>query len=50
MAFAVFAEDDAGDGCDLRALKQDVCGFAAVVADARHVGESVESCRSRLSK
>ena len=42
MAFAVLAEDDAGDGGDLRAFEQDVGGGAAVGVDARHVGEGVE--------
>lgn len=43
MAFAVLAEDDAGNGGDLRAFEQDVCGLPAVGVDARDIGESVES-------
>src|SRR2546429_6208939 len=43
VAFAVCAEDDAGNCCDLRAVEQDVGGGAAVRVNARDIGESVES-------
>src|SRR4028119_786841 len=42
VAFAVFAEDDAGDGGDLRAVEQDFGGDATVGVDARNIGESIE--------
>ena|SRR5437868_879382 len=43
VAFAVCAEDDAGNCCDLCAVEQDVCGLAAVRVNARDIREGVES-------
>ena len=42
MALAVFTEDDAGNGGDLRAFEQYLRGLAAVAADARDIRESIE--------
>ena len=42
MTFAVFTEDDAGNGGHLRAFKQNLRSFTAVAADTRHLGECVK--------
>ena len=42
MTFAVFTEDDAGNGGNLRALEQYLCCLTAVAADTGHIGESVK--------
>src|SRR5436305_15321877 len=50
VALAVLAEDGAGGGGDLRALKQEIGGGAAVCAEARHFGEGVESSVRRRAR
>jgi len=43
MTFAVFTENDAGNGGDLRTFQQYLRGLAAVAANTGHIGESIES-------
>src|ERR1700752_100445 len=50
VPLAVLAEDYAGDCRDVRAFEQDVCGGAAVFADARNVREGVESSVRRVAR
>ena len=42
MTFAVFAEDDAPNGGDPRAIEQYVSRLTAVCADAGNIGKRVE--------
>jgi hypothetical protein len=49
MAFAVLAEDYAGDCCDLRAVKENVCGLTAICMDSRDIGEGVKSSGGTLA-
>ena len=50
MAFAVLAEDYAGDCRDLRAFEEYVGGRAAVGVYARNVGEGVEGSGGRVAR
>src|SRR6185369_11005262 len=49
MTFTLCAENDAGNGGDLRAIEQCFGSFATVLVDTTHVGESVERAGGRLA-